>query len=186
MRQCFRRQKNMGFSDHRVLMETFEVLDKDPKVTLYKWSSEEAAKAFKAEYEDFRDEVVEPALKAWREYRQDRIVKFLRPAIRFFEGRRKEENKLNYEDLLMHAARLLQDNPEVRRYFSRKFTHMLVDEFQDTDPIQAEVLMYLKGADREERDWQKLCRSTGSGGPTSISIIFSRRWLRRAAARCCG
>ena len=178
MRQCFRRQKNMGFSDHRVLMETFEVLDKDPKVTLYKWSSEEAAKAFKAEYEDFRDEVVEPALKAWREYRQDRIVKFLRPAIRFFEGRRKEENKLNYEDLLMHAARLLQDNPEVRRYFSRKFTHMLVDEFQDTDPIQAEVLMYLKGADREERDWQKLCPEPGSlflvGDPKQSIYRFRR------------
>ena len=178
MRQCFRRQLNMGFGDHRVLMETFEVLDKDPKVTLYKWPSKEEAEAFKTEYEDFREEVVEPALKAWREYRQDRIVRFLQPAIRFFEERRKEENKLNYEDLLMHAARLLQDNPEVRRYFSRKFTRMLVDEFQDTDPIQAEVLMYLKGADREERDWQKLRPEPGSlflvGDPKQSIYRFRR------------
>ena len=178
MRQCFRRQSNLGFADHRLLMETFEVLDKDPKVTLYKWPSEEAAKTFKAEYEDFRENVVEPALKAWREYRQDRIVRFLQPAIRFFEGRRREENKLNYEDLLMHAARLLRDNPEVRRYFSHKFTHMLVDEFQDTDPIQTEVLMYLKGADREERDWQKLRPEPGSlflvGDPKQSIYRFRR------------
>ena len=178
MRQCFRRQVNLGFADHRVLMETFEILDKDPKVTQNRWRSKEEVKAFEAEFIVFKEEVVAPALKAWREYRQERIVRFLRPAILFFEERRKEENKLNYEDLLMHAARLLRDNPEVRGYFSRKFTHILVDEFQDTDPIQAEVLMYLKGANKEERDWQKLRPEPGSlflvGDPKQSIYRFRR------------
>jgi len=178
IRQCLRRQLNMGFGDHRVLMETFEVMDKNPGLTQYKWPSKEAAKAWKAEYDDFREKAVVPALKAWREYRQDRIVRFLQPAVRFFEERRKEENKLNYEDLLMHAARLLRDNKEVREYFSRKFTRMLVDEFQDTDPIQAEVLMYLKGTDRDEREWQKLRPGPGSlflvGDPKQSIYRFRR------------
>jgi ATP-dependent helicase/nuclease subunit A len=178
IRQCDRRRKNIGFGDHRVLMETFEVMDKNPEIKLYKWSSKEAAKAWKAEYDDFRERVVVPALKVWREYRQERIVRFLRPAVRYFEERRKEENRLNYEDLLLHASRLLRDNNEVRQYFSRKYTHMLVDEFQDTDPIQAEVLMYLKGEDRDERDWQKLRPEPGSlflvGDPKQSIYRFRR------------
>ena len=177
IRQCNRRRKNIGFGDHRVLMETFEVMDKDPKVTLYKWPSEEAAKAWQAEYAGFRERVVAPALKAWREYRQDRVVGLLEPAVSYFAGRRKEENKLNYEDLLLHAARLLRSQ-EVREYFSRKYTHLLVDEFQDTDPIQAEVLLYLKGSDKEECDWQKLRPEPGSlflvGDPKQSIYRFRR------------
>ncbi len=178
MFRCFNRQRNLKLEDHRVLMETFEIQDKDPKVTFNRWSTKEEAEAFQAQFDKFREEVVGPALKAWRECRHDRIVRFLGPAIAFFEARRKEENKLDYEDLLLHAARLLRDNPEVRRYFSRKFTHVLVDEFQDTDPIQAEVLMYLKGTDVEEKDWQKLRPAPGSlflvGDPKQSIYRFRR------------
>jgi ATP-dependent helicase/nuclease subunit A len=178
MRRCFVRQRNLGFDEHRVLMETFELLEKDTGVTQYKWGGKDAALAFKAEFDGFRERVVEPALKAWREYRHDRIIRFLRPAVDLFEARRKEENKLNFGDLLMLAARLLRNNPEVRRYFSRKFSHVLVDELQDTDPIQTEVLMYLKGSDREERDWQKLRPEAGSlflvGDPKQSIYRFRR------------
>jgi ATP-dependent helicase/nuclease subunit A len=178
MRRCFVRQRNLGFDDHRVLMETFELLEKDTGVTQNRWPSKEAALAFKDEFDGFRERVVTPALKAWREYRHDRIIRFLRPAVAFFGSRRKEENKLNFGDLLMLAATLLRENSEVRRYFSGKFTRMLVDEFQDTDPIQAEVLMYLKGEDREEREWQKLRPEPGSlflvGDPKQSIYRFRR------------
>ena len=108
-------------------------------------------------------------------------MRFLGPAIQYYGDRCREENKLNFEDLLMHARRLLRDNPEVRRYFSRKFTHILVDELQDTDPIQAEVLLYLKGVDVDERDWQKARIAPGSlflvGDPSSRSIDSGGRIL---------
>ena len=178
MLRCLIRQKNLGFDDSRLLMETFEILDKDVKPTLNRWPSREQAQAAEAEFKSFRTEVVAPALKEWREFRQDKIVRFLRPVIEFFEARRKEENRLNFEDLLIHAARLLRENPEVRRYFSNKFTHLLVDEFQDTDPIQAEVLLYLKGAETEEKDWQKLRPKAGSlflvGDPKQSIYRFRR------------
>ncbi len=176
--RCLRRQNNLGFDDHRVLMETFELLEKDTGVTQNKWPSKEAALAFKEEFDGFRDKAVNQALKAWREYRHDRIIRFLGPAVEFFEAKRKEENKLNFGDLLMLAARLLRENPEVRGYFSRKFTHVLVDEFQDTDPIQSEVLMYLKGENAEERDWRKLRPKEGSlflvGDPKQSIYRFRR------------
>ena len=178
MVRCFIRQKNLGFADHRILMETYEFLDRDPGVIKNRWPSKEVADAFKADFDYFRESVVARALSQWREYRQEKIVRFLKPAIAFFERRRKEENRLNFEDLLLHAARLLRDNPEVRRYFSRKFTHILVDEFQDTDPIQAEVFLYLKGEDLEEKDWQKLRPEPGSlflvGDPKQSVYRFRR------------
>ncbi|MBN2409096.1 MAG: UvrD-helicase domain-containing protein [Candidatus Aminicenantes bacterium] len=178
MRRCLVRLRNLGFDDHRVLMETFELLEKETGVIQNRWPSKEEALAFKDEFDDFGEKVAAPALKAWREYRHDRIIRFLRPAVDFFEARRKEENKLNFGDLLMLAAQLLRDNPEVRRYFGRKYTHILVDEFQDTDPIQAEVLLYLKGGDKEERDWQKLKPEPGSlflvGDPKQSIYRFRR------------
>jgi ATP-dependent helicase/nuclease subunit A len=176
--RCFGRQDKLGFDDHRLLMETFEFLDKDPGVTLNRWRDKECAEAAKREFDTFRESVISQALRAWREYRHDKIVRFLGPAIQYYEDRRREENKLNFEDLLMHARRLLRDNPEVRRYFSRKFTHILVDELQDTDPIQAEMLLYLKGVDFEERDWQKARIAPGSlflvGDPKQSIYRFRR------------
>jgi ATP-dependent helicase/nuclease subunit A len=43
----------------------------------------------------------------------------------------------------------------VREYFQKRFTHILVDEFQDTDPIQAEIILHLSGEDLKETVWQK-------------------------------
>jgi len=176
--RCFGRQDKLGFDDHRLLMETFEFLDKDPGVTLNRWRDRECAETAKREFDTFRESAISQALRAWREYRHDKIVRFLGPAIQYYEDRRREENKLNFEDLLMHARRLLRDNSEVRRFFSRRFTHILVDELQDTDPIQAEVLLYLKGVDVEERDWQKARLAPGSlflvGDPKQSIYRFRR------------
>jgi ATP-dependent helicase/nuclease subunit A len=40
----------------------------------------------------------------------------------------------------------------VRRYFQEWFPHILVDEFQDTDLIQAKVILYITGEDREVKN----------------------------------
>src|SRR2546428_11724530 len=56
---------------------------------------------------------------------------------------------------MMLTARLLRDRREVRQHFRRRFTHLLVDEFQDTDPVQAEVMLLLTADDPTERDWRE-------------------------------
>ena len=53
---------------------------------------------------------------------------------------------LDFTDLLARARDLIKTNDEVRRHLRAKFTRIFVDEFQDTDPIQAEILQLL-GAD---------------------------------------
>ncbi len=179
MRRCFRRQRIFKFDDHLDLMETFDILDKgnvEYKKTY--WPDKEEGEAFKSEFDRFQEEVIQPGLKEWREYRHSIVLDFLKPAVQYYAARRKSESLVNFEDLLMMTSRLLRDNPEVRRYFSRKFTHILVDEFQDTDPIQAEVMMYLTGTDEDERDWRKLTPRSGSlfvvGDPKQSIFRFRR------------
>lgn len=162
MHRCFLRQTNLGFSDYGVLMETLELMDKNVDVTQNRWPSKEEALDFKSAFELFKDGIVKEALRQWREFRHSKILAFLRPALDFFKEKRLSQSKLNFQDQLMLSSQLLRENPEVRLYFSRRYTHILVDEFQDTDPIQAEVLLYLVGTDTKEKDWHKLTPRPGS------------------------
>jgi ATP-dependent exoDNAse (exonuclease V) beta subunit len=50
---------------------------------------------------------------------------------------------LDFDDLLTRARDLIKTNESVRRHLQTKFRRIFVDEFQDTDPIQAEILLML-------------------------------------------
>jgi ATP-dependent helicase/nuclease subunit A len=124
------------------------------------------AKAEEALWNEFTTEVAQPLVKAWLEYRYEPLLAAIRPAVALYDDLRRRAGKLNYQDLLMCAARLLKDKPSVREYFRKRFTHLLVDEFQDTDPVQAEVLLYLTADDLNETDWRN-CRPV----PGSLFVV---------------
>ncbi len=52
-------------------------------------------------------------------------------------------NAVDFDDLLIYTARLLEEKMEVRDRYSRRFEHILVDEFQDTNIAQYTLLRYL-------------------------------------------
>jgi len=52
---------------------------------------------------------------------------------------RRAEGRLGFHDLLVHARRLLRDDPGTARSLRRRYRRLLIDEFQDTDPIQVEL-----------------------------------------------
>ena len=47
---------------------------------------------------------------------------------------------MDYDDLLVNWRRLLRENPEVREELARRYQVLLVDEYQDTNPVQAEIV----------------------------------------------
>ncbi len=57
-----------------------------------------------------------------------------------FAKRKRELKALDFDDLLVEGARLLQECPDVLERYQRQFVHVLVDEYQDTNPIQAELV----------------------------------------------
>ena len=52
-------------------------------------------------------------------------------------------NAVDFDDLLMYTARLLEDNPTVRDKYAQRFRHVLVDEFQDTNLAQYALVRQL-------------------------------------------
>ena len=72
------------------------------------------------------------------------LVERARAAVRFYAAAK--GSSLDFMDLLLRANRLLCGNREVAERVSRRFRHILVDEFQDTDPLQADMLNALTAA----------------------------------------
>ena len=58
-----------------------------------------------------------------------------------------ESNSVDFDDLLLWTHKLLSDNPQIRDNYSRRFHHILVDEFQDTNTVQYQLLKLLAGQD---------------------------------------
>ncbi|MGE5258230.1 MAG: ATP-dependent helicase [Hyphomicrobiales bacterium] len=63
-----------------------------------------------------------------------------------YSRRKREHHFLDYDDLLVYFQRLLQDFPEVRRRISSAYQYIMVDEYQDTNKIQAQILYLLTDA----------------------------------------
>lgn len=62
---------------------------------------------------------------------------------------------LDFDDLLHHARDLVKGNEAVRQALARRYPRILVDEFQDTDPLQAEILWRLAGEGDASEPWQE-------------------------------
>jgi ATP-dependent helicase/nuclease subunit A len=63
---------------------------------------------------------------------------------------------LDFLDLLLRARDLVLENQTVREELQERFTRVFVDEFQDTDPLQAEILMLLAADNPKKKDWRKV------------------------------
>ena len=88
------------------------------------------------------------------------LLRHLRQAFAIdYPARRKADGVATFEDLLVWSRDVLRDDGEARAYFQQKYSHILIDEFQDTDPLQAEMAFYLAAqpnADVSGRDWHTI------------------------------
>jgi ATP-dependent helicase/nuclease subunit A len=142
------------------LAELLEILAEFTPVTVVQklWPGKKAqALAELQRWDDFAAKYAMPLVEAWRHKRYPVVLRVLQGAVAEYDRLRRESGGLNYQDLLLTAAKLLRDNAAVRRYFRRRFSHLLVDEFQDTDPIQAEVMLLLSADDPQQNQWRQ-CR----------------------------
>ncbi|MCC3358615.1 UvrD-helicase domain-containing protein [Bacillus sp. REN16] len=159
-------------------IKIFQLFDKKLTVTQYKWSSKEDAKEYHARITDFFESYIQPLLLRWSEYCHPFVIEMFRGAQAEYERLKQERALMNFQDLLMSSAALLKRNAEVRSYFQGKYKRLLVDEFQDTDPIQAEIMFYLTGQDVTEQNWTKCKPRPGSlfvvGDPKQAIYRFRR------------
>ena len=76
----------------------------------------------------------------------------LRPLVAEYERLKTKSGSLDFLDLLVRARDLLRDDRRVREEMQKRFTHFFIDEFQDTDPLQVEILMLLCADDPSVHD----------------------------------
>ena len=86
---------------------------------------------------------------------------------------------ISFDSLLVRARNLVRDHPSVREDLKRHFRAILIDEFQDTDPIQYEILLYLAEATGERaRHWREVRLTPGKifvvGDPKQSIYAFRR------------
>ena len=107
-----------------------------------------------------------------------------------YAERRKRQGRAGFQDLLIWGRDLLRDRIDVRDHFRRRFSHLLIDEAQDTDPIQAEIAMFLAeyvpdGTPDHTRptDWDRVTPTPGRlfvvGDPKQSIYRFRRADVRQ-------
>lgn len=126
---------------------------REVKVTQKWWPGRDSkekkqnALAAKALAEDFVSETVEPFLRRWRAYLYSHCQHLFARTRLAFQAERRRTAQLDFSDLLHEAARVLRDNRRVRNALKSRYRWLFIDEFQDTDPVQAEVIMLLASED---------------------------------------
>ncbi|MBT3863205.1 MAG: UvrD-helicase domain-containing protein [Chloroflexi bacterium] len=79
-----------------------------------------------------------------------------------YARKRRNEGLLEFQDLLVLSCELLESDDDVRWYFQRRYTHVLIDEFQDTDPLQLKLAMRLT---------DRMSSSNAAGTPTPGALF---------------
>jgi ATP-dependent exoDNAse (exonuclease V) beta subunit len=92
---------------------------------------------------------------------------------------RRSDGGLEFHDLLVLAREMLRSDEEARLALHAKYTHLLLDEFQDTDPIQIELALRIAAAVAPgDEDWQSLDVESGRlffvGDPKQSIYRFRR------------
>lgn len=173
----------LGWNDESRFFDALEkalAAGADP-ISPRKWGhAYQAAKLLRTEFKEFAhdDGAARRLLAQWHAYRYPATIAFAQRAAACYADERLRTGKLNFQDLLVFTAKLLRESPSARKALGLRYRYLLVDEFQDTDPIQAEIIFLLAAADARERDWRQAGPRPGAlfvvGDPKQSIYRFRR------------
>jgi ATP-dependent helicase/nuclease subunit A len=85
------------------------------------------------------------------------LIDWLKEAVRYYNQLKSERSTLDFHDLLITARDMLKNSRAARDYFKARYDYLLVDEFQDTDPLQTEIIFFLaERADDSADMWEEV------------------------------
>jgi ATP-dependent exoDNAse (exonuclease V) beta subunit len=122
------------------------------------------------------------SLETFREHADADLAALLQQEMRSlaerYQASKRAEGKLDFVDLLLLTRDMIRGNAEVRGALQKKFSRIFVDEFQDTDPLQAEILLLLAADDPAETHWESARPQPGKlflvGDPKQSIYRFRR------------
>ena len=108
-------------------------------------------KSFSAKVSNLKNELVdEEDYAAQVSGEAGGFEKSLSEAYTMYQARLREANALDFDDIIMTTVHLLQAFPDVAEHYRRRFRHVLVDEYQDTNHAQYTLVRELVGPGRTE------------------------------------
>ncbi|MFF4430769.1 DNA helicase PcrA [Streptomyces sp. NPDC001513] len=152
-----RESKRLGFTSSfsiydaadskRLMALVCRDLDLDPKKF--------PPKSFNAKISNLKNELIDE--DAFADQAADGFEKTLAQAYAMYQGRLREANALDFDDIIMTTVHLLQAFPDVAEHYRRRFRHVLVDEYQDTNHAQYTLVRELVGTGYPDLPPAELC-----------------------------
>ena len=102
-------------------------------------------KTFAHRISDLKNELITPAQFAERAVTSNPLERHLAEVYRAYTERLSAANALDFDDIIMRTVALLQTRPAVAEMYRRRFRHILVDEYQDTNHAQYVLVRELVG-----------------------------------------
>ncbi|MEW1673068.1 DNA helicase PcrA [Streptomyces noursei] len=116
-------------------------------------------KSFSAKVSNLKNELIDE--ESFAGTAADGFEKTLSQAYAMYQARLREANALDFDDIIMTTVHLLQAFPDVAEHYRRRFRHVLVDEYQDTNHAQYTLVRELVGP-------SPTLGSARAGGPPSV------------------
>lgn len=107
-------------------------------------------KSFSAKISNLKNELVDE--EDFAAQAADGFEKTLAQAYALYQSRLREANALDFDDLIMTTVNLLRAFPDVAEHYRRRFRHVLVDEYQDTNHAQYALVRELVGTSEHPAD----------------------------------
>ncbi|MEU9091124.1 DNA helicase PcrA [Streptomyces sp. NPDC048428] len=112
-------------------------------------------KSFTAKVSNLKNELIDEETFAGQA--TDGFEKTLAQAYALYQSRLREANALDFDDIIMTTVHLLQAFPDVAEHYRRRFRHVMVDEYQDTNHAQYTLVRELVGPAGEADAPGELC-----------------------------
>ncbi|OAR24422.1 ATP-dependent DNA helicase PcrA [Streptomyces sp. ERV7] len=152
-----RESKKLGFTSSfsiydaadskRLMALVCRDLDLDPKKF--------PPKSFSAKISNLKNELIDEETFAGQAV--DGFEKTLAQAYAMYQARLREANALDFDDIIMTTVHLLQAFPDVAEHYRRRFRHVMVDEYQDTNHAQYTLVRELVGPAGQDEAPGELC-----------------------------
>jgi DNA helicase-2/ATP-dependent DNA helicase PcrA len=149
--------------EHVGLKSTFSIYDADDSRRLMQLVAREldldpkryTARGLAAQVSNLKNELVEPEeFKAKAKGPNERAVA---EAYELYQRRLREAHALDFDDIIMSVVHLFQSHPMIAEAYRRRFRHVMVDEYQDTNHAQYQLIRELVGTPGGEVEPSELC-----------------------------
>src|SRR5262245_4090112 len=149
--------------EHAGLKSTFSIYDADDSRRLMQLVARELdldpkrypARMLAAEVSNLKNELVDPEQAAAGA--SGAHQRTIAEAYQLYQRRLRESQALDFDDLIMATVHLLRSHPDVAEHYRRRFRHVLVDEYQDTNHAQYALVKELVGPGTDDLPPGELC-----------------------------